>query len=133
MPAENPARKPQRRRWFGNRSENAAENYLRERGCRVLARNFTCKLGELDLVVRDGDTVVFVEVRSTGGDDQQRPALSVNYAKQRKLTKLAMHFLQRKRLLDHPARFDVLTVHWPPDQKTPDIEHFPNAFEAVDY
>ena len=64
------------------------------------------------LVAVDGACVVFVEVRSTGGDDLQRPALSVDDAKQRRLTNLAVHFLQRHRLLDQSARFDVIIVSW---------------------
>ena len=126
-----PARKPWWRRWFGSRSERAAARYLRRQGCRVLARNFACPLGELDLVVLDGDCIVFVEVRSTGSDDTERPACSVDLAKQKRLTALALHFLQQKRLLDRAARFDVLAISWPADRREPRIEQFRNAFEAV--
>lgn len=132
MTADNPARQPWWRKWFGNRSERAAEKYLRGLGYRILARNYTCKLGELDLVACEGQTVVFVEVRSTGGDDPLRAALSVNRTKQRKLTRLAVYFLKQKKMLEHYARFDVLTVHWPGDEKEPVIEHYKNAFEAAD-
>jgi putative endonuclease len=55
----------------------------------------------------------------------------VDVAKQRRLTRLALYFLQKKKLLDQAARFDVLTVSWPEGQKTPVVEHFKNAFEAV--
>jgi putative endonuclease len=132
MSAENPARKPWWRRWFGNRSEQAAAAFLREQKYRILSQNFSCKLGELDLVALDGRCVVFVEVRSTGGDDPLRAALSVNTAKQRRLTRLAQHYLQRYRLQDHLCRFDVLTLHWPADQDQPNIAHYKNAFEAVE-
>ena len=64
-------------------------------GYRILARNYTCPLGELDLVALDGGCIVFVEVRSTGTDDADRPAASVDAAKQRRLTNLALHFLQQ--------------------------------------
>ncbi len=129
--AESPARKPWWRRWFGTRSERAAARFLRRQGYRVVCRNYACPLGELDLVALDGRCVVLVEVRSTGTDDAQRPALSVDDAKQRRLTRLALHFLQQHRLLGHAARFDVLTVTWPADRREPRIDHYRQAFEAV--
>jgi putative endonuclease len=129
--SESPARKPWWRRWFGNRSERAAAHYLRRLGYRILVRNYRCPQGELDLVARDGDCVVFVEVRSTGGDDLERPAASVDFAKQRRLTNLALHFMQRYCLLNHAGRFDVLTLSWPADRRNPVIQHFRDAFEAV--
>ena len=125
------AKKPWWRRWFGSRSERAAKQFLSKLGYRIVARNWRCKLGELDLVAVDGDCVVFVEVRSTGGDQPDRPAESVDRLKQERLTKLAVAFMQAKRLLGRPARFDVLAVHWPADKKEPKITHYPNAFKAV--
>jgi putative endonuclease len=123
--------KPWWRRWFGNRSERAAEKFLKNLGYRIVARNYSCPKGELDLVALDGRCIVFAEVRSTEGEDLEKPAVSVDEAKQKKLTAAAMHFLQKKRLLGQTARFDVLTVSWPADQKEPTIEHYPNAFEAT--
>jgi putative endonuclease len=123
--------KPWYRRWFGNRSERAAAKHLRSLGYKIVARNFRCKIGELDLVALDGKTVVFAEVRSTEHAKTERPALSVDLAKQKRLTQLALYFLQRKKLLNHAARFDVLCIAWPAGQKLPTIEHFKNAFEAV--
>jgi putative endonuclease len=55
----------------------------------------------------------------------------VDEVKQRRLTNLALHFLQQHRLLDHAARFDVLAVSWPEDRREPVIVHYPHAFEAV--
>ena len=128
---ESPARRPWWRRWFGDRSERAAARFLRRHGCRLLARNYVCPLGELDLIAEQAGCVLFVEVRSTGGADAERPALSVDAAKQRRLTRLALHYLRQKRLLNHPARFDVITVTWPPGAREPRIDHHPQAFEAV--
>jgi putative endonuclease len=125
------ARKPWWRRWFGNRSERAAGRYLKRLGYRIVARNYTCPLGELDLIAVDRGCIVFVEVRSTGRRDSERAAASVDDRKQKQLTKLAVHFLQAKKLLNQAARFDVLAVTWPPDQSEPAIVHYQNAFEAV--
>jgi putative endonuclease len=126
-----PSRWPWWRRWFGTRSERAAERFLRGLGFRILVRNYRCPDGELDLIALDGRCVVFVEVRSTGGDDVERPAASVDSNKQRRLTNLALRFLQEHRLLGQAARFDVLAVGWPPGERQPHIVHYPNAFEAV--
>lgn len=120
------------RRWFGTRSERAAARYLKKLGYRILIRNYTCPLGELDLIALHGACIVFVEVRSTEGADALRPAVSVDRAKQQRLTRLALHFLKRKRLLNQAARFDVLALSWPAGAAEPTIAHYPSAFEATD-
>ncbi len=131
MAPPSPARRPWWRRWFGTRAERAAARFLRRLGYRIVARNYTCPCGELDLVALDGECVVFVEVRSTGNEDIERPALSVDAAKQRRLTDLALHFLRERRLLNYAARFDVLAISWPASQREPLIEHHRQAFEAT--
>jgi putative endonuclease len=128
---EESAVKPWWRRWFGTRSERAAARFLRRLGYRIVARNYSCPHGELDLVALDGRCLVFVEVRSTGGEDAERPAASVDETKQRRLTRLALYYLQEHRLLDCAARFDVLALSWPQQQRRPRIVHYRQAFEAV--
>ncbi|MGH7171608.1 MAG: YraN family protein [Gemmataceae bacterium] len=123
--------KPWWRRWFGSRSERSAARFLRRLGYRILARNYTCPHGELDLIALDGRCLVFVEVRSTSSDDADRPAASVDEAKQRRLTRLALCYLQEHHLLDCAARFDVLALSWPEGQREPHIVHYRQAFEAV--
>jgi len=124
-------RKPWWRRWFGSRSERAAVRFLRQLGYRIVARNRHYPEGEFDLIAVDGKTVVFVEVRSTESADIERAVASVDLAKQRRLTKLALRFLQEKRLLNHSARFDILAISWPANHTQPRIVHYANAFEAV--
>src|SRR5437764_11197141 len=131
MPPESLARKPWWRRWFGTRSERAAARFLRRLGYRILTRNYSCPHGELDLIALDGRCVVFVEVRSTGSADVVRPAASVDDVKQRRLTNLALYYLQQNRLLDCAARFDVLALSWPANQCEPTIVHHRAAFAAV--
>src|SRR5262245_27940572 len=120
--------RPWWRRWFGSRSERAAARFLKRQGLRILKRNFTCDLGELDLIALDGQTIVFVEVRSTETSDVSRPAQSVDFAKQKQLTRLAVYFLQRHGLLNHSARFDVLLLCWPEGDRQPAIQHIKHAF-----
>jgi putative endonuclease len=131
MPEPSPARKPWWRRWFGSRSERAAGKFLKRLGYHIVARNYSCPLGELDLVAIDRGCIVFVEVRSTGNETMDRAAASVDDMKQKRLTNLAVYFLQSKKLLGQPARFDVLVVSWPAAQREPVIAHYVNAFEAV--
>ena len=125
-------RKPWWRRWFGSRSERAAARFLRGLGMRIVAWNWTCPGGELDLVaVEGGRTIVFVEVRSTESGDLDKVAASVDHEKQRKLTDTALAFLRKRRLLNYPARFDVLLIRWPAGAREPVIVHHRQAFEAV--
>jgi putative endonuclease len=124
--------RPWWRRWFGTRSERAAARFLKRKGHRILCRNWSCEFGELDLVTRDGNTLVFVEVRSTAQEETERPAASVDTEKQRRLTRLAQAFLQRYRLGEVACRFDVLAISWPTAKKEPQIDHFTQAFEATE-
>mgnify|MGYP002628066016 FL=1 len=99
---------------------------------RILARQFSTKWGELDLICLDGDTVVFVEVKTRKSDEYGHPTEAVTKKKQQNLTKAALYWLKKKGLLEHRARFDVVSVVWPEGAKTPTIEHFINAFDAAD-
>lgn len=95
---------------LGEWAESEAAAYLERQGLETLTRNFRCRLGELDLVMRDGDVVVFVEVRCRT-DSRFGDALeSVTHAKQRKLMAAARAYLARHRLGDSPCRFDVVSV-----------------------
>jgi putative endonuclease len=126
-----PSRWPWLRRWFGNRSERAAERFLKRLGYRILRRNYLCPSGELDLVALDGRCLVFAEVRSTANPDSERAALSIDREKQRRMTQAALHFMRRFRLRDPVCRFDTLIISWPDSEREPKIDHCPHAFEAV--
>jgi len=119
------------RRWFGSRSERAAARFLKRLGYRIVARNYLCPAGELDIVAVDAQCVVFVEVRSTEKEDTAAATASVDAAKQARLTNLALHFLQKHRLLGCPARFDVVIVSWTAGSREPAVTHYRHAFEAV--
>lgn len=126
------------RQWFrekplGQRGENAAARYLRRRGYRILGRGQSWKGGELDIVALKGETIVFVEVRTRRSDLPTRPEESVDLNKQRRLTRLAVGYLKRHRLFDHPARFDVIAVVWPNGCRRPEIRHVEDAFPAVGF
>ncbi len=95
---------------------------------KVLVRGYRTSQGEVDLICRDGDRVVFVEVKAR---KRGHPAEAVDLNKQRRLTLAALHFLKRHQLLATGCRFDVVAITWPEGDTPSLIEHFPNAFDAV--
>lgn len=115
------------KRVLGDKAERQAERYLYRRGLRVVKRNYRCRMGEIDLVMRDGDALVFVEVRmrrqSRFGDGID----SIGRHKQQRLIQAAHHFLMRHATWRHaPCRFDVVGVERNSDR----ITWIPNAFDA---
>ncbi len=115
-------------RILGDRGERAAARFLRRQGLRVLLRGYRTRSGEIDLIARDGDILVFVEVKARR---QGVPAEAVTLEKQRRITLAALHFLRKHRLLEQRSRFDVVAIVWPDDRRKPQIDHIRNAFEAV--
>ena len=116
---------------IGERGEAEAARFLVRLGYRIVARGDRTALGEIDLVVIDKRTVVFVEVKTRESHEAGHPAEAVDLVKQQRLTRLGLAFLKRQDLLDCPARFDVVAITWGHGESLPRIEHFINAFEAV--
>jgi putative endonuclease len=115
-------------RRLGRWGEKVASRFLKSQGYRILHRNYVTSVGEIDLVAREGDVLVFVEVKTRTSDDFGGPLLAVDRAKQRKLGLLARSFLARKRLGEVPCRFDVVGVLFHEDRKDPEIELVRDAF-----
>ena len=111
----------------GRRGEEMAARFLERRGYRILRRNCRNKYGEVDLVARDGDEVVFVEVKTRVSSDWGDPAQAVNRPKQRRLRLAAERFATRAKIRDFPLRFDVIAIILP-DEGESDIKHYKNAF-----
>ena len=116
---------------LGLRGEKAAARFLKRQGYIIVGRGERDRIGEIDLVAVDGKTIVFVEVKTRTSHDRGHPAEAVDRDKQRQLTRVALSYLRRHDLLEYRARFDVIAITWPADQKQPTIEHIKNAFEAV--
>jgi putative endonuclease len=114
---------------LGERGENAAAKFLRNKGYKIICRNFKCAMGEIDIIARDGKTLVFVEVK-TRADDEPTPEDQVNPNKQHQLTKAARFYLSRYGTPQPPARFDVVAIVWPKGH-APMIRHTEDAFEAT--
>ncbi len=114
---------------FGNFGEDAAVKYLKKKKYKILDRNFNIHGGEIDIIAKKDDCVVFVEVKTRSGDEYGSGLEAVNYAKQQRMIKAAQVYLMR--LGDVPARFDVVAVNGFMDGKKfkiVEIEHIENAF-----
>jgi putative endonuclease len=107
----------------GADAEATAAGFLESRGLKVLARNYRCRLGEIDLVARDGDTTVFVEVRQRASSAFGGAAASITASKRARLLKAARHYLSGLHTLPK-CRFDALLIEGDP----PRIEWLRNAF-----
>lgn len=125
------SRFPVWRRWFGRRSERFAARYLRKQGCRILGRNVDDRVGEVDLLALDGQTIVVVEVRSSETKSFDDLARTVNLDKQRRLTDATLRFVQRRKLWNVGIRFDVIAMRWPPGAREPEVRHYRHAFQSV--
>ena len=111
----------------GPLGERLAAEFLRKRRLKILKRNVRSQLGEIDLIAREGDEVVFVEVKTRTGATWGDPELAVSPSKQRKISLTALAFAERHNLRGHPLRFDVVAVVLHPGAG-PEITHYPNAF-----
>lgn len=109
---------------LGKKGEDLAQAYLCKKGYRLLERGYRCRLGETDLIMQDGDTIVFVEVRARSSARFGDPAESVNAVKQRKIVRMAQVYLKEHGLENAPVRFDVVAV------LGGELRHIPDAFRT---
>jgi len=96
---------------LGRWGEKRCEKFLKNKGLKTLTRNFTCKTGEIDLVMVDSDrTIVFVEVKTRADETFGPPEQSVTYSKKDKLLRTARYFLATHEIEDRPYRLDVVAI-----------------------
>ncbi len=113
---------------LGKTGEDLACRELERRGYAILARRYRRRGGELDIIARDGGTVVFVEVKAREGRAFGDAAEAVTALKRKRMTELALEYVTRHHLGHCPCRFDVVSIHF--DSGQPVIEVFQNAFDA---
>jgi len=112
---------------LGRWGEKRCEKFLKNKGLKTLTRNFTCKTGEIDLVMVDSDrTIVFVEVKTRADETFGPPEQSVTYSKKDKLLRTARYFLATHEIEDRPYRLDVVAIVLGP-RGSEEIRHYPNA------
>ena len=114
---------------LGKLGEDLACRELERRGYAILARRWRRRQGEIDIVARDGATLVFVEVKARGGRAFGAAAEAVTARKQQRLVQLARLYLACERRWECACRFDVVSIHF--DQATPVVTVFPHAFDAT--
>jgi putative endonuclease len=118
---------------LGERGEKFAARHLRRHGYKILVRRFQGRSGEIDIICRQDDVLVFVEVKTRASDQRGRPSEFVDRNKQRNLSKTALDYL---RLLENPQikfRFDIVEVILPAGARRPtEIRVIPNAFELTE-
>jgi putative endonuclease len=119
----------QKPRSFGIHGEEIAAGYLARRGYRILERNFRTRMGEIDVIARDGDVLVFVEVKARRTDAFGGASSSVDRKKRVRLAKLARAYLHRRGWADRPCRFDLVTIRGG-DGMEPSVDLLQNAFDA---
>jgi putative endonuclease len=118
------------RQALGRQGEAAAREYLARRGIRILVENFACAAGEVDLIGREKDVLVFIEVKSRTSNAFGPPHLAVHRRKQRQIVRAAQWYLAEQRTPDAPSRFDVLAVTFPRAGGPPRIDWVKDAFPA---
>jgi putative endonuclease len=113
----------------GKQGEDIAVALLKKRGYRIIERNYRCPLGEIDIVARGGDAVVFVEVKSRKTEEFGDPQFAVGLAKQKKLSRISLMYLEEKHLFPCNARVDVVAIKMLPEGNT--VELIQDAFELA--
>ena len=119
-----PVQRNANKRMIGTCAEERAAVFLQARGMQILARNYRCRQGEIDLIARDGRYLVFVEVKSRSNINYGYPSEAVNYKKKQKITNVAKYYILNNCLDNMSIRFDVIEVYL----KSKKINHIVNAF-----
>lgn len=122
------ARRALTRQELGALGERHAARLLRAKGMRLLEGNYRAPFGELDLIARERETLVFVEVRTRSTADAFTPLASVDADKQQRLIRLASHYRRARRLPECYYRFDVVEVIASPTGQVREVRHYPGAF-----
>ena len=116
------------RQELGKLGEELAVRELQRRGYVILERRYRTRHGEIDIVARDGETLVFVEVKARADAEFGTAADAITPAKQRRVVRMAEDYLARRRVGDRPCRFDVVAIML--DGRAQAVEVFPEAFDA---
>ncbi len=116
------------KREIGTTYENRALQFLLKKGCKILEKNYSCKLGEIDLIGLDpSNRIIFVEVKYRSSLEYGPPQLAVHYKKMEHIVKTALVYIKEKKLNGRDFRFDVMAIS--PSK----IEYIPNAFSSLNY
>lgn len=117
---------------LGNWGESIAADHLPKAGYRILAQNYRCPMGEIDLIALCHDTLVFLEVKTRRSQNFGTPGESVSYRRQQRFVKTALHYIKETRRYNLSLRFDIIEILiQSPEEYT--LNHIQNAFEYTGY
>jgi len=111
----------------GKEGERIAADYLKKNGYRIIETNFRCAIGEIDIIAREKDFLVFIEVKTRKSTELGFPEQAVGIKKQKKMSQLALWYLQKKNINNTASRFDVLAITMLPAGN--EIKLIKNAFD----
>ena len=114
---------------IGKEGEKIAAAYLKKNGYRIIEINFRCSIGEIDIVAKEKDDLVFVEVKTRKSIELGYPEQAVGIRKQKKMSQLALWYLQKRKIADTNARFDVVAVTLIPEKN--EVKLIKNAFDFI--
>ncbi|MBA4367950.1 MAG: YraN family protein [Desulfobacterium sp.] len=113
----------------GEKGESIAVEQLKKNGYKIIERNYRTKMGEIDIIAKDGDVIVFIEVKARQTTSYGNPKYAVTSTKQKKIARTAQVYLKSTNQLDKRARFDVVAIHLKEDRQS--IEIIQNAFDLT--
>jgi putative endonuclease len=113
----------------GKEGEKIAAAFLKKNGYRIMEINFRCPIGEIDIVAKEKDYLVFVEVKTRKSMELGYPEQAVGIRKQKKMSQLALWYMQKRKIADTNARFDVVAVTLIPEKN--EVKLIKNAFDFI--
>ncbi|MEK7167235.1 MAG: YraN family protein [Patescibacteria group bacterium] len=116
------------KRKIGNLGEKIAKQYFKKQGYKIIKQNFTNRMGEIDLIVKDKDQFVFVEVKTRTNQNFGYPEESIDSRKQSKIIRTAQNFLFEKKIFSENYRFDVISIELNQSTQKAIIKHIKDAF-----
>ena len=114
---------------IGKEGEKIAAAYLKKNGYRIIEINFRCSIGEIDIVAKEKDDLVFIEVKTRKSIELGYPEQAVGIRKQKKMSQLALWYLQKRKIANTNARFDVVAVTLIPEKN--EVKLIKNAFDFI--
>jgi len=115
----------------GKEGEKIAAAYLKKNGYRIIEINYRCPIGEIDIVAEEKNDLVFVEVKTRKSIELGYPEQAVGMRKQKKMSQLALWYMQKRKIADTNARFDVVAITLIPEKN--EVKLIQNAFDFVAY
>jgi putative endonuclease len=116
------------KRKIGDYGEEIAKNFFKKQGYKIVKQNFTNRMGEIDLIIKEKDQIVFVEVKTRTNQNFGYPEEAIDFRKQNKIIRTALNYLFEKKIVSENYRFDVISIEMNQSTQKVKIKHIKNAF-----